>query len=176
MKLIFIYGPPASGKLTVAKELSSITGYRIFHNHLTIDLVASVFDRESEIFRPLIRKYRLDMIRRAAEEGIPGLIFTFMFRGKENADYVKKLVNAVERAKGCVLFVQLCCQPDELLRRVKYPSRKKFGKITDKKTLKEKMEQFDLFSHIRHKNNLTIDNTEITPKKVAQMIKNHYKL
>lgn len=44
MKLIFIYGQPAVGKLTVAKELEKITGYKILHNHLFVDLVRSVFE------------------------------------------------------------------------------------------------------------------------------------
>lgn len=37
MKLLFIYGPPASGKLTVAREPAALTGYRLFHNHLVVD-------------------------------------------------------------------------------------------------------------------------------------------
>jgi tRNA uridine 5-carbamoylmethylation protein Kti12 len=32
MKLIFLYGPPAVGKLTVAQELVTLTGYKLFHN------------------------------------------------------------------------------------------------------------------------------------------------
>lgn len=44
MQLIFIYGPPAVGKLSVANALAKLTGYRVFHNHLTIDLVRSIFD------------------------------------------------------------------------------------------------------------------------------------
>ena len=39
MKLIFIYGLPATGKLTVAVELAAMTGYKLFHNHLVVDLL-----------------------------------------------------------------------------------------------------------------------------------------
>jgi len=35
MKLVFIYGPPAVGKLTVANALAKVTGFKVFHNHLT---------------------------------------------------------------------------------------------------------------------------------------------
>lgn len=31
MKLIFLYGPVAAGKLTVARELAGITGFPLFH-------------------------------------------------------------------------------------------------------------------------------------------------
>ena len=37
MKLIFIWGGAASGKLTVARELAQITGLPLFHNHLVVD-------------------------------------------------------------------------------------------------------------------------------------------
>ena len=44
MKLIFISGLPGVGKLTVAKEVSALTGYKLFHNHLVVDLLLSVFE------------------------------------------------------------------------------------------------------------------------------------
>jgi len=43
MKLVFIYGLPAVGKLTVAKKLSKITGFPIFHNHLVIEMISPIF-------------------------------------------------------------------------------------------------------------------------------------
>lgn len=48
MRLVLIYGPPAAGKLTVAKGLAHLTGYKFFHNHLTVDVVLSVFERASK--------------------------------------------------------------------------------------------------------------------------------
>ncbi|HIJ11483.1 TPA: hypothetical protein HA278_05490, partial [Candidatus Woesearchaeota archaeon] len=44
MIFVLIYGPMAVGKLTVAKELVKLTGYKLFHNHLTVDLVGSIFE------------------------------------------------------------------------------------------------------------------------------------
>lgn len=43
MRLVFIHGPAASGKLTVAKELAALTGYPLFHNHLIVDALLAVF-------------------------------------------------------------------------------------------------------------------------------------
>jgi len=37
--LLVLYGPAASGKYTIAKELAAITGWSLFHNHLTVDLL-----------------------------------------------------------------------------------------------------------------------------------------
>jgi hypothetical protein len=36
MDLVFLYGPPAAGKFTVGRELAAITGFGLFHNHLTL--------------------------------------------------------------------------------------------------------------------------------------------
>ena len=40
MTLVFIYGPPGVGKLTTARALAELTGFRVFHDHLTVNLVA----------------------------------------------------------------------------------------------------------------------------------------
>lgn len=42
-RMIFLYGPPAVGKLTVANLVSERTGFRVLHNHLTIDAITPVF-------------------------------------------------------------------------------------------------------------------------------------
>ena len=36
-RVVWIYGPPASGKLTIARELSTLTQLPVFHNHLAVD-------------------------------------------------------------------------------------------------------------------------------------------
>jgi hypothetical protein len=50
MKLIFIYGLRATGKLTVAQELATLTDYKLFHNHLAVDLLLSIFEFGSSPF------------------------------------------------------------------------------------------------------------------------------
>ncbi|MFY9484436.1 MAG: hypothetical protein WAP74_02320 [Patescibacteria group bacterium] len=66
MKLIFMYGPPAAGKLTVAKKLAKLTGYKIFHNQLTVDLITSIFPVKSAAFRKFNPKFRLEIFAAAA--------------------------------------------------------------------------------------------------------------
>jgi cytidylate kinase len=40
MRLIFLHGPAASGKLTVARAIAARTGLPVFHNHLAVDAAA----------------------------------------------------------------------------------------------------------------------------------------
>ena len=44
MKLVLIFGPQAAGKMTVGQELVKMTDLKLFHNHMTIDLVSPFFD------------------------------------------------------------------------------------------------------------------------------------
>jgi hypothetical protein len=77
VKLIFMYGLPATGKLTVGQELAAISGYKLFHNHLVVDLLLSVFEFGSEPFVELREEIWLRVFNEAARCGLPGLIFTF---------------------------------------------------------------------------------------------------
>lgn len=43
MKLVFIIGDAAVGKMTVGQELMKITDLRLFHNHMTIEPVIEIF-------------------------------------------------------------------------------------------------------------------------------------
>ena len=45
VKLVFLHGLPGVGKLTVARELAQLTGYKLFHTTTSaVDLVGSVFE------------------------------------------------------------------------------------------------------------------------------------
>ena len=41
--LVIILGPHAVGKMTVGQELAKITGLRLFHNHMSIELSRKLF-------------------------------------------------------------------------------------------------------------------------------------
>lgn len=181
MKLVFIYGQPATGKLTVAKELAKETGFDLFHNHLTTDLVHSIFPFGTEEFSSLVKKIRLDIIEAAAKAEKKGLIFTFVYGvetyGVRTDDkFINELIKTVEKYNGEVCFVRLYCAEKELQKRVKQFSRKRFGKISKLKDLRILRRKFELNAEIPFVQNLVIDNTNLTPKMVAATIKNHYSL
>ncbi|HBE86047.1 MAG TPA: shikimate kinase, partial [Lachnoclostridium sp.] len=43
MKLIFLIGDAAVGKMTVGQKLMEITDLRLFHNHMTIEPIIEIF-------------------------------------------------------------------------------------------------------------------------------------
>ena len=60
-KLVIIMGPPAVGKMTVGQELAKITGLKLFHNHITIDLVSEFFSVRTKSGWYLLVKLRYEI-------------------------------------------------------------------------------------------------------------------
>lgn len=176
MKLIVIYGPPAAGKLTVSKELSRITGYKVFHNHLAIDFIESVLDRNDAKFWELLDRYRIGLIEAAAEAGINGLIMTSVYLKGKDDKFIKDIAEAVEKHGGNVHFVHLLCDRKHLESRLSEPSRKEFGKLTDINLFNNFVDSNDVFSKISFVHSYEIDNTGIAPDETAKLIKEHYSL
>lgn len=61
--LVIILGPHAVGKMTVGQELAKITGLRLFHNHMSIELARKLFaPDEKEEFQLLNRAIRREVV------------------------------------------------------------------------------------------------------------------
>jgi len=176
MKLVFIYGPPASGKLTVGTELAKLTGFKLFHNHVSIQFVQSIFEFGTKTFWRLTDKYRMEMLEAAAKEGID-TIFTFVYsKDDEDDQFVKQVVQHVRSRGGQVLFVRLYCEREELVKRVKRSQRKRMGKVSTVKMLSDLFRKYDLNSEIPFRKSLSIDTTKRSPRNVAKLIARQYSL
>jgi len=170
MNLVVIYAPPASGKLTVAKALEKITGYKIFHNHLTYDLLAPFMETWTDHFWKTNDKLRIAAFEAFAKEGVEGVIFTYCYAEKDDRSFANLLKKKMEKAGAALYFVQLVCNEKELFKRVRRPSREKFGKASTVKRLKEILTQQDFSIPIRYKNSISIENTRLSAARTAQRI------
>lgn len=162
MKLIFLYGPPASGKYTIAKAIAEKLGYKLFHNHLTVDLAKGVFDYGTKPFWELVHKIRLDIFEKAAKENISGMIFTYVYEKDSDDSFVKQVLEKVNSNGGEIIFIQIYCDKKTLLKRVKEDSRKQFQKVKTEEELLEMLSHGDLLSPIPFVQNHKIDNTNLT--------------
>lgn len=142
MKLVFLYGPAAAGKLTVARELSALTGWPVFHNHLVVDTLTAVFPFGSDAFVRLRERFWLDTFREAAAAG-RSLIFTFAPEPTVAVDFPEGARAVVTTAGGEVVFVRLAVSPDEQERRLANPDRAAFGKLRSLDLLREMRDAFD---------------------------------
>jgi len=136
MELIFLHGSAASGKLTTARALSARLGYPVFHNHLVVDLLTTVFPFGSEPFVRLREEFWLAVFADAARLG-RSIVFTFAPEATVAPGFPERAKAAVEGAGGRIRFVQLAVSIDEQERRLVEESRKEFFKLTSVETLRE---------------------------------------
>jgi hypothetical protein len=125
MDLLVIFGPSAVGKMTVGREVARLTGYKLFHNHMTVEPVLELFEFGSPPFERLVSEFRTRVIEEAAESDLPGLVFTFVWGLDHPGD--KKLVDGyvdiVESRGGTVSYVELYAPQEERIARNATPDR-----------------------------------------------------
>ena len=168
MILVFLHGPPAVGKLTVARELARLTGFNLFHNHLTVDLVSSLFSFGSEPFIHLREQIWLAAFSEAARQKV-SLIFTFNPEGTVRERFIQDAVDTVESAGGKVIFVELTGAEEELERRMEQDSRKEFGKLASVAQYRS-LKAAGAFQFPKLPSGLTLDTTTQSPLRSAELI------
>ena len=129
-RVVFLHGPAAAGKYTIGKLVAERLGVPLFHNHLTVDLVATLFDFGSEHFVRLRAEIWVNAFREAAAAR-RSFVFTFNPERTVDLTTIETMTSAVEAAGGEVHYVALQCSEEEVLRRLGDDSRKAFGKLTD---------------------------------------------
>lgn len=171
MKLVFIHGAPAVGKLTVARELARLCGLPLFHNHLTVDLVSSIFPFGSEPFVRLREEIWLATFRQAARDNT-SLIFTFAPERTVRPHFIDDTNNVVESSGGKIIFVELTCAEPVLQERLVNPTRSEFGKLNSIEQYRELKDE-GAFQFPRIASTLSLDTTNTDPEVTAQLIADH---
>lgn len=169
MNLIFLFGMPGVGKLTVARELSNLTKFKLFHNHLTVDLVVSLFEFGSESFINLREKIWLETFSEAINADFEGLIFTFAPEKTVPDDFPDKVKKLLEENNGKVTFVELKCELEELEKRLTDSSREKFGKLNSVEFFRE-LNSKGIFDTPKISAEIIIDTTNLSPIEAAQTV------
>jgi len=168
MKLIFIYGPPAVGKLTVAEELSESTKIPVFHNHHSRDLVKDIYGDNLMQHYALVDTIRIDVLDYCSKNDTD-LIFTYVYGGKDDDANVKTFTETVKENNGEVIFVELTASREDLISRVNNESRKRYKKLTDQATLSKITEDMSIYS-IPNVDALKINTSKLEPSESASLI------
>ena len=176
MKVVFIYGPPAAGKLTVAKELALFTHFKLLHNHLTVDLATALFDFGTEPYLNYVRRLRLEAVELAARAEIAGLIMTFVYHATISHSFIEELQRVVEAENATLCFIHLSCSPTELKKRIVSEERKQYKKLSSVEVMDKLLDDWQVFSPIPSVESLSIDNSDKFPQQVAEEISSHYHL
>ena len=185
MDMLVIFGPPAVGKMTVGREVARLTGYKLFHNHMTVEPVLELFEFGSPPFGRLVSEFRTRVIEEAAESDLPGLVFTFVWALDDPGD--KKLVDGyveiVESRGGTVRYVELYASQVERLARNATPDRldakrskrdveasNGWLRDADEQRLLNTTSDHELKSLVGGRPHVKLDNTDLSPQETAARI------
>ena len=169
MKLIFIHGPAASGKLTVGRQLSALTGIALFHNHLVVDALLEKFSFGDPDFVRLREAMWMTVFDTSAQSG-RSLIFTFAPEPTVEPGFPGRVVSLVENHGGEVKFVRLTLSVEEQERRIANESRREFRKLTSLELLRSLRADFDASDAAMPAPDLVIDTEETDPVTAARRI------
>ena len=181
MKLLFLFGNCAVGKMTVGQELCKITPFRLFHNHMIIEPVLEVF---GEFRSDTIARLRRVVFEEFAKTNNYGLIFTFMwaFDMQQDWDYIASVRDIFGLDDTDVYYVELVAPQEIRLQRnatenrLKHKASKRDLEASNRRLLNDDL-RFrceSLPGEIPFPNYLRIDNSQLSPQQAAQMIKSHF--
>ena len=183
MKLVILFGDAAVGKMTVGQELTKITDLRLFHNHMSIEPILEIFGRFNG---NAIKRFREIVFEEFAKTDNYGLIFTYMwaFDCKDDWDYIEHIKDIFKPYDTEFYYVELVAPQDVRLRRNVSENRlnnkpSKMDTEWSNKRLIEDDRNYRLVSfegEISFNNYIKIDNTNISAKETAKLIKKRFDL
>ena len=177
MKFVLIVGSGAVGKMTVGQELEKRTHLILFHNHMTIEPVIDIFGYCN---RNIVNKWRWAVFEESVRLQFDGLIFTYMwdFDSKNDWEFVTKVANFYKENNADVYCVELVANQEVRLQRNKTENRlenkpsKRELDISEERLLRadENHRLVSRDGEVPFKNYIKIDNTDLTPEQVVDLI------
>ena len=183
MKLVFLIGDSAVGKMTVGQELMKITDLRLFHNHMTIEPVLEIF---GYFDGKVISRLREVIFEEFAQSGQYGLIFTYMWAFDQQADwdYIEHVKEIFSKYHAEVYYVELVASQDIRLQRnatenrLKKKASKRDIELSNQRLIDDdkKYRCVSNDGEIPFENYMKIDNSNISAAEAAEKIRTYFGL
>jgi len=183
MKLVFLIGAGAVGKMTVGQELMKLTGLRLFHNHMTIEPVLEIFGGWNG---RAVSRIRDVIFEEFAASDAYGMIFTYMwaFDQPEDWEYVRH-VQEIFAPYGTEMYCVELVAPqsvrlarNETENRLKNKASKRDTQTSAQRLIREDS-RYRLESRegeVPFERYLKIDNSHLSPEETARRIQEHFSL
>ncbi len=170
MTLIFIHGPAAAGKYTVAKELAAFTGFELYHNHLVVDDVLRTHAFGTPGFVAERDRQWREFFAQFPGPGRARLIFTFNPENSVPQEFIDWLFAEMSRRGVPLLSVEITAREEVIERRLASAQRQQFRKLTDV-ALYRKLRASGVFAApLIPRTDLRIDSGELAPAESARRI------
>ena len=177
--LIIICGPQAVGKMTVAESLRDKLKYNLMMNHDSIEISDKIFGFATPAQHEFNAIFREKAFEMAVKHNVD-LLFTYVcaFEMQQEREYLTGLADLFQANGGNFYFVELSADLETRLERNETPHRmemkaskrdiewSKANLLRDAK--KHKLNSED--DEVWFENHIKIDNTNLEPDEVADMI------
>ena len=183
MKLVFILGDAAVGKMTVGQELMKITDLRLFHNHMTIEPTMEIMGRFDGKLRDDMREL---IFRHFAASDNYGMIFTYMmdFDMQSEWDYLEHVKSIFAPYGTEFYYVELIAPQDVRLQwnktenRLLHKPSKRDIEVSDQRLIRDDANHrcVSYPGEIPFENYLRIENADLPAAEAAQRIKEYFQL
>lgn len=175
MRLVYIHGAPAVGKLTVAKEVARLVPAKLFDNHASIDLARTVFELGAPGFWSLVESTRILVLEASAKEDVPIVLMTSCYSDPHDRPAFEKYEQVLKQYNAEMCPVFLHCSSAEMRCRVANPDRKARGKISSVPGLERFLGQYNHVP-VPHSQCLEVSTEEVPATDTARRIVIHFGL
>ena len=181
MKLLILIGDSAVGKMTGGQELTKITPFRLFHNHMMIEPVLEIF---GAFDGGVIQRLREVIFEEFAKSDHYGMIFTFMWAFDMESDwaYIERVREIFGLPEEDVYYVELIAPQEVRLarnatdNRLKHKASKRDIDASNARLIRDDANYrcVSLPGEIPYPNYLRLENAEISAQEAARIIKEHF--
>jgi cytidylate kinase len=177
--LIVVSGPQAVGKMTVAESLRDKLKYNLMINHDSIEISDRIFGYGTQAQKEFNKAFREKAFETAVQNNVD-LIFTFVcaYDVQSDVDYLKNLQNMFEAAGGNFYLIELSADLKTRLERnvtthrmeMKVSKRDIERSEADLLNTAKKYRLNSNEDEVLCKNHLKLDNTDLSPDQVADIV------
>jgi len=170
MNLLFLHGRPATGKLTIARKLVTLTGYQLYHNHVAVDEALQLHAFGTAGFVQARDRLWRTYLMRVAGEQPAGVIFTFNPENSVPQEFINWLFDGWATAGGTVLSVELGARESVIESRIPISQRRHFKKLTDPALYRQLRAEGAFDKPVIPRSDLRIDTGRMSPDEAAREI------
>jgi len=173
MNLVFLHGRPATGKLTIARKLVTLTEYQLYHNHIAVDEVLQLHAFGTPGFIEQRDQLWRRFFIRTAHEKPPGVIFTFNPERSVPQAFVDWLFGGLAETGVTVLSVELTASEPVIESRLASRSRHHFSKLTNLDLYRQLRASGAFEAPLIPRTDLRVDTGKFSPAEASRQIAAH---
>lgn len=176
MHLIFLHGPAAAGKYTVAKQLAALTGFELYHNHLVVDEVLKTHAFGTPGFVEVRDRAWRDFFAQFPGPGRENILFTFNPENSVPQEFIDWLFTEPARRGVTLLSVGITASEGVIEGRLATEQRQQFRKLTDVDLYRKLRASGAFAAPLIPRTDLRIDTGQLSPAEAAARIVGEFDL